>query len=227
MNATFIILGYGIPKNILKDDNYARYLPLVFNTIFETHRKEKSGRTHVILCGGPTDMYRPYRRTEAAEMKRLFLKHLKQLRSQDRRQLSLHIERRSLSTLENLVFAKELMVKKRIPTKTVTVFCEFTRAQRIKKLGKRIFGPRTDWQVVPIDFDTSANRYLDREFLTAKESKVLKFDLWALRNRRNFDRWHNLFVEKLSFLRTVSPKHQVEAIEQWWRIQFKTLKVPR
>lgn len=226
MNRVFLILGYGIPKNIHRDDNYRRYLSLVFNTIFEASRKDTAGPAQIIFCGGPTDMYKPYRRTEAAEMEKFFRASLRKLQTQERRNFTLHQEKKSLSTLENLVFTKSLLSRKRIKTRQVTVFCEYTRHRRISVLGKNIFGSTTV-RVVPIDFDTSTNRYLDPKFLAAKESKVLKFDLWALENSKNFARWHNLFVEKIAFLRSIPPKRQVRAIEQWWRIQFRTLKTPR
>ena len=74
MKNIFLILGYGIPKNISKDGNYNFYLKIVFNRIFEITIKKCLIEPLVILSGGKTDCFSPYARTEAEEMTKLFNK---------------------------------------------------------------------------------------------------------------------------------------------------------
>jgi len=70
--------------------------------------------------------------------------------------------------------------------------------------------------VIPVDFDTSANRYLDPKFLTKKERLVLKYDLWALKNSTNLKKYHKIFEDKLKFLRKAGPEAHTEAVKEWW-----------
>lgn len=63
---TFFINGYGIPKDILEDGNYKRYL----KECWEFIRAASDGRNiRLVLSGGFTNANFP-RRTEAAEMQR-------------------------------------------------------------------------------------------------------------------------------------------------------------
>jgi hypothetical protein len=73
-----------------------------------------------------------------------------------------------------------------------------------------------NFTVIPIDFDTSPNRYLDPKFLVKKERLVLKHDLWALESSTNLKKYHRLFEEKLKFLRQAGPKVHTKAIKEWW-----------
>lgn len=72
MNNIFLVFGYGVPKNILKDENYNFYLKIVFNKIYDLVVKNKIYKPITICCGGETDMFKPYKRTEADEMIKLF-----------------------------------------------------------------------------------------------------------------------------------------------------------
>ena len=64
-----LIPGYGVPRDLFKDVNYRAYLSLCFNALFE---KYQDARGTIVLSGGATDCFRPYRRTEAHEMRRWF-----------------------------------------------------------------------------------------------------------------------------------------------------------
>lgn len=72
MKNSFLIPGYGVPKNILKDENYNFYLKIILNAIFDLTVKKKQEKSVIIFSGGKTDCYRPYKRTEADEMIKLF-----------------------------------------------------------------------------------------------------------------------------------------------------------
>ncbi len=48
------------------------YLKIVFNKIYDLVVKNKIYKPITICCGGETDMFKPYKRTEADEMIKLF-----------------------------------------------------------------------------------------------------------------------------------------------------------
>lgn len=221
MNNIFIILGYGVPKNILSDGNYGHYLPITFNTIYEASIRG-AAKPVVVFSGGPTDIFKPYRRVEATEMARFFREQLKKLPPRQRN-WRMYSEQKSLSTLENLLFAKDLLKKQRVTGSNITIFCEATREHRVSVLAKRLFGKHYSLHVVPIDFDTSSNRYLGADFFETKEARVLQLDLWALKSADNYKRYHQLFLEKISFLRSKGAKHHAKAIEEWWQMKLKAI----
>lgn len=72
MKNIFLVFGYGIPKDILKDENYNFYLKMVFNQIYNLVIEKNIDNPVIICSGGKTDMYKPYKRTESTEMTKLF-----------------------------------------------------------------------------------------------------------------------------------------------------------
>jgi len=211
MDQIFIVPGYGVPADIFADDAYRAYLGFAFNRIFE--RAEEGGGIAVIFCGGKTDMFPPYRRSEAGEMKRYFSQLMR--RACVRRKTkgwTLLTDSASLSTLENLLNAKKLAEARKLGGR-VSVFCEFTRRGRIGKFARIIFGRA---EILPLDFSLSSNRYLGADYLQAKEREAIAFDSWALRSEENFRKYHRNFVEKFAFLRSYGPDRRQEAIKTWW-----------
>lgn len=217
MNNVFLVFGYGIPKDIMKDENYAVYLRLVFNTIYDLMAKKRfSERVTIIFSGGKTDLYKPFNRTEAEEMIKLFKQFsARPLVKNITKNWALLAEKRSLSTLENFLYCKEMLVQKKFKTKKIHIFCEQTRTLRIKKLSKKIF-EKYGVKVIPIDFDTSEHRYLDPAFLAQKEKTELKHSLWALKNHFNLEKHHKVFKEKLALLKKVKPEDRQKALKKWW-----------
>ena len=65
---------------------------------------------------------------------------------------------------------------------------------------KRLFSTRYKLKVVGIDFDVSANRYLDPKIIKEKEALETKYALWALKDYDNFIQLHNLYLNKLEYL---------------------------
>jgi len=189
---TFIILGYGVPKNIIKDQNYNFYLRTVFNKIFDLANSKPAD---IIFCGGRTNLVKPYQKSESAEMIRLF-KTLCQrpFLKNYIKSWKLIGESKSISTLENLIYAKKL-----IRGKESYIFCEVTRSSRISKITSRIF-KGCKLRVLPIDFDQSKNRYELKE-IKRKESVALKLDLKALQNDKNLKLHHNIYVLKIKLSR--------------------------
>ena len=149
---TYLILGYGIPKKMKIDDNYPRYLGIVFNSIFSQTRNSADAST-IMFCGGMTDMVKPYKRNEAQETMQFFKAFADRDACRKTTKLwNFLLEKKSLSTLENLIYAKQILDGKKIDTSTLTIFCEETRCKRVKRLAKKIFGKAN---VISVDFDVS------------------------------------------------------------------------
>jgi len=223
MKNIFLIFGYGIPKNIFADENYNLYLKTVFNQVYDLVTKDKVSSPLIICSGGKTDCFKPYKRTEGDEMVK-FLKKLCQqsfLKSVTKNWLFVS-EKTSLSTLENFLHCRGILKKQKI-TARLYIFCEQTRAKRVKILAKKILAKKYNQTVIPVDFDTSANRYLAPKFLAEKERLVLKHDLLALENTTNLKKYHQLFEEKLKFLRKAGPEVHTKAVQEWWKQEINKL----
>jgi hypothetical protein len=215
MKNIFIVPGYGIPKNILEDQPYKKYLGLVFNYIFETCTKTNSWAPIIIFCGGPTDVFKPYKRTEAEEMKKLFWKYTKRgFVKNYTKKWNYNIENISLSTVENILFAKKIAdeIKSK---KNFYIFGEYTRKLKIQIFAKKIIGK--NFKVVPFDFDLSINRYRDPQFIQKKEKIDIKFGLKAIADKNFLIEYRKLFIEKLAYLRKMGPTRHKEAINVWWK----------
>lgn len=213
MNNVFIILGYGIPKDILEDENYNIYLKMAFNSIFDISTKEKTAPV-IIFCGGKTDMLEPYERTEADEMLRLFdalmnRGHCKEIT----KDWKLIAEDRSISTLENLIFAKEVIEKEKLQSREIYLIFEATRFNRIKTLSEKIFDNEVG--LIPFDFSQNAQRYAKVELIQKKENNALKFDMLLIGKEISFEEYHDMYLKKMGILRT-HPKNHDEAVKKLW-----------
>ena len=218
MNKIFLILGYGIPKDIFEDLEYRSYLAAAFNNIFKYAREHKEGKIRIIFSGGKTDMIAPYKRSEAGEMKNFFDFLAKREFVRDlTKDWTLLTDTASLSTMENILNSKKIIEKRNIKSARIGIFCEFTRKSRITKLAKTIFGSGYKVEVFAIDFSISQNRYLDIAYIIEKEKNALKFDLWALESEENLKVYHKKFSDKFKFLRSYGPEKHQEAIQVWWK----------
>ncbi len=217
MDKVFIILGYGIPKDIFQDSEYESYLDAAFNGIFEYSRAHAGEKIRIIFCGGKTDMIPPYKRSEAGEMKRYFesLGKREFLKKQTKG-WTLLTDAASLSTMENLQNAKRIIEGKKLSAARPGIFCEYARKGRIRKLADKIFGKDAKAEIIPIDFSISENRYLPGKYILEKEKNALRFDFWALESEDNFRAYHKNFSDKFKFLRSYGPERHQEAIRIWW-----------
>lgn len=223
MKQVFLVFGYGVPKDILHDEQYRFYLSVVFNTIYEMVTKQNCADPVILCSGGPTDMFPPYKRTEAEEMIRL-LKHFAERPFLKERtaQWTFIPETHALSTLENMLNCQAIMEKEQLQDAQVTIFCEYTRQDRIQTVAKNVLQQHV--AIVPIDFDVSENRYLDPAFIAKKEEAELKHSLWALKNPENLKKHHALFQEKIDFLRNAGPDVHGEKIKEWWIQKLRELE---
>lgn len=226
MKNIFLILGYGIPKDILKDENYNFYLKMVFNKIYAYETESKDANPFIICCGGGSDMFEPYQRNEADEMARFLAAFIKDkpVLEPITKNWQFISEKESLSTLENLINSKKIIQQKKIKKANVIIFCEQIRSKRIKTIAKKIFSQSYRVQVVPIDFDISSNRYLPPDFINKKEKAELKHSLWALQSPKNFKKYHKVFEEKIEYLRKAGPSIHVEAVKRWWEQKLEELE---
>jgi len=209
----FIILGYGVPKNVLNDNNYNFYLRTVFNKIFDLARSKKA---IIIFSGGKTNLLLPYNKSEGSEMLKLFrvLCRRKFLASKIRNWKIL-AETTAISTLENLVNSRRLLKSKKLLSGLVYIFCEQTRGGRVKIIARKIFGKNI--KVISIDFDNNSNRYLAEKFIREKESRELKLALWSLKNPENFKQAHQFYQDKFKYFRKIKKSGEdVNFIREWW-----------
>lgn len=226
MTHTFLIFGYGIPKDILKDETYSLYLTPVFNHIYSTVTEKQITNPLIITCGGKTDMQKPYIRSEAGEMIRFF-RHLISERPY-LKPITKHwkwlAESTSLSTLENILNSKKILDKLGVVGGPITIFCETTRAKRVQTVAKKVFGAKQPIRVVPIDFDLSEHRYLGAEYIHRKESRETQHSLWALKSPENLKKHHTLFQKKFDYLRQRGTKAHTAAIKEWWDTELQRIQ---
>jgi hypothetical protein len=217
----YFILGYGVPKDMLSDKHYDRYFSQAFNCIYN----QSAGAPAVIIfSGGSTDCYKPYKRTEGAEMLKLFKKFCNQsFVRKSVKQWKLLIENKSLSTLENLLFAKNILIGRNINRGNLTIFCEATRDRRIKILAGKIFSKLFKIKIVPVNFDTSINRYCSKDFLDKKEKKSLKLELRVLKDKRLLKKARGLCLERLEMFRKEGYDKNPAVVKKWWEEVFMKL----
>jgi hypothetical protein len=218
MKNVFFIFGYGVPKNILQDENYNSYLKTVFNKIYDFTIQKNITDPIIICSGGPTDLFRPYKRTEAEEMIRFFQNLIKRPYLKPiAKNWSFIPEKNSLSTLENLLNCQAILTKNKITRGNLHIFCEQTRRRRVKILTQKLLTKNFHLKITPIDFNTSPDRYFDPKFLAKKEKLVLRYDLWALKNYANFQKYHQTFTDKFGSLRRAKPATRPEVMKVWWQ----------
>jgi len=133
----FLVLGYGIPKNILVDENYNFYLKITFNTIFNIVQKNNITEPIIICTGGKTDMYPPYKRSEGEEMVRFF-KHL--IQKSNIKKVTKNgnlLQKKNLCRhWKILFFAKKLLMDIRIHIPTYMFFQNFLDVPVFQTLQK-------------------------------------------------------------------------------------------
>lgn len=218
----YVICGYGLPKDIRKDQNYLTYLHVAFNRIYAESVNQS---TILIPSGGSTSCEPPFVGTEAEIMENYLEQHIEHAGiTEQTRDWKFYPEKESLSTLENLLFVKNIVNQNNF-VGDVIVFCEKTREERIKKIAMSVFGDRVA-NIIAIDFDVSRNRYLDPQVIAKKEAEELRESLWALENPERIEKHHKLFEKKLVFLRGEQKRGvlHVDAVAEWYKIRPQIVK---
>lgn len=210
----YLICGYGIPKDIRGDQNYCTYLHLVFNRMYELSARQDAV---IIPCGGPTNCEPPFEGTEA-QLIAEFLRDLmnREVTREHTRGWNIFPETKSLSTLENFIFAKEIIQQQALKGR-MHVFCEKTREQRIRLFADHIFQDQAV-DIFAIDFDISKNRYLSPEAIRQKEDLATQEGLWTLQSPERMQKHHELFDAKFAFLRKRQSEgcSHVDAVREWY-----------
>lgn len=197
MTHTYFIFGYGVPKDITTDSNYSRYLSEVVANI-------EQDNTTVVCVGGPTDLHPPYNRTEAEVM---------QAYLQAKSLLSKKLDQ-GISTIENLLAVKEYLTQHQ--QKEATIFCEWTRKERIAELAQKILNIKIN--VVGIDFDQSPRRSQAADSLQEKEQALLKLENAAINSQDNRQTFHQLYEKKLTMLREAGIEQFETVMNTWWQL---------
>lgn len=114
-----IVCGYGI----VADERLVAYVRRVIEYASE-HRLDM-----LILCGGQT--IRDEERTEAETLRKVI--------GDDATQFHLLMEETSISTLHNLLYSRQLIEARRLPVKSLTIFCDTLRLMKVFCLSKLLF----------------------------------------------------------------------------------------
>ncbi len=202
MKYFFIVLGYGVPRDIMEDLNYSIYLRGVLGRIFDLIGNTGDNQGTVFFCGARTDFFPPYRRNEATEMRKLFRHLLNRdvLRGLTSR-LKLSQDKCSFSALESLRSAANV-IQDLYGEWRIIVFCEHTRTGRILKLAQHIFNAMGyGVRVIPIDFDQSDLRYHDREAIEQRERGETEYALNALGSSELYEIYLKASRRRVSMLR--------------------------
>lgn len=195
------INGYGVPQDIFSDPSYHSYLGQVFNYLWDRYAKTP---VTIICAGGPTDMVKPYKRTEAGEMARWFLPRIRAARISRRWKVMKAPD--GLNVLDNMLAVHGL-----VGGNTLNYFCEVTRVKKTEALGRAIFGRRI--RIVPIDFDTSPPRY-DTATRRAMEAEDERFCMRALKDPSFARRLRTANMLKLQTLRRLPPTRRARDIDR-------------
>jgi hypothetical protein len=176
----------------------------------------------IIVCGGPTNGLPPFDATEAAGM----AEYLGELRNRESMlgqcdAWTIYQEGESLSSLENLVFAKRLMTRENLEG-SITIFCEATRETRIQETGRLIFG---EVKIQAIDFDVTKNRYLDSAVTQQREDLALQEALWTLQDDTRLASHHAFYEKKFAWFREQAAQGipHVDSIEAWYKTKLHEL----
>lgn len=209
---TYVICGYGIPKNIETDHNYFIYLNTVFNQIFEGAQNEAAS---IIVCGGPTNCEPPFDGTEA-EIISEYLKGLldREEVKEQTKGWKIILEDQSLSSLENLINAEKIIKDNGLTRPTI--FCEATRGERMRRLAGAIMGS-DQIELRTIDFDVSKNRYHSSRLIKKRERAAVENDLWVLGDPTRLEKHHQIFLEKLELIRGLQAQgwSHFDAVAEW------------
>lgn len=197
-----IVPGYGVPTDIFNDETYKKYFRIVECWVDQCEDEE----INLIFCGGNTDLDPPYDRIEAEEMKKLWEKKFLW------KNVRVWTEKDSLSSLDNQMGAKKIMDANGWKVLPV-LFCERTRLERIRIIGKWVYG--SEVEVVPVDLYTE-EQLKDLTLMTAKEEAQKMAVLWAIQNETNLNKYRQMFVEKFRILREAKPWEREEKLKEMY-----------
>ena len=143
-----IIMGYGIPDEIIEDGNYNDYLEESLAQIDILKIKT------IILCGGRTNPKYPFK-SEAGEMERL-IHHLRP--KNDYRILKVGT---SITSEDNLIHSRLVILKNDLSPDSIIVFCEYTRTAKTMIHAAHFLTYQIPFIVKGINFDATRNMRKD------------------------------------------------------------------
>jgi hypothetical protein len=222
MNATkktcAVILGYGIPRDILTDGNYRKYLQEAHAVI------NRNSITDIVFCGGHTNCHHP-EKSEAAEMQRLFEKihadHFVMLQKATNEIPEFSVEQvlfmrhelekiqadflntphhytlldTSITSFDNITGLGVYMLVKNFDQ--AIVFCEQSRRFKIKLLCKKLIQKGMTTNIIGINFDASRT--------WSKDTKQLA---------DYFLTWGQLFFPTIGHWRNARQRRHIERVSQ-------------
>lgn len=201
-----LVSGYGVPEDIITDKNYFSYLTQVFNFLFDRFANSKGT---IVLSGGSTDCFSPFKRTEAREMKKWFGKKIREVQKETEQKIpwKFVLDNKALSTVENLLFFKPFAKGK------IFIFAEKTRTARVKKLAQKIFTNKIN--LIFFDFDASFTRY-HKNAIKKRETGAIATNLPAAIDRQKLLEVRKAVKRKLALMRKCGPE---EGLKRWMKIK--------
>jgi len=161
-------------------------------------------------------MKKPYKRTEAEEMMKLF----NNIDSQKSENLIKIKEDRSLSTIENLINSKKILEKLRLGNARVNIFCDKLRSYRVETLASEIFN---NFEIISYKF--AGNKYKKvKRLIKEKERLGIKYYLWAMKDKDNWKIYRKNLKERLRILRNTPPNKWNEVEVEIWKKAIKEFK---
>lgn len=220
MYQIFIILGYGVPKNIFKDQNYFNYLSRCFNYIYQKTVDYPDKKQILFFTGGNTDCFKPYKRKEAFEIKKRFFDFTKNNNKLKRlsKKWQVILESKALSTIENIWFARQNL-NGHLKGSEIFIFTEFTRKDKVNKMAKLCFKDKQikKIQIIAVDFDVSANRYLDKAIIVKKEKLGYEQAKEVIKDKDKYKIYRKHLEDKIKLLRKTSINNRDKALQKWWQ----------
>lgn len=168
----------------------------------------------IIFGGGNTDYFRPFDRYESVEMRKLFmaLANRKFVGTQTRK-WAYRVEKKSLSTLETLLYSRDILRREHIRGGNLYIICETLREKRAAVVGAKLFGHRFKIRMLPCDFHTDSYRY-DLNLWKKAELEAIKQDLFVLKNPKYLNLYRLAFKKKVEFFKTMPDNHD-RAVVLW------------
>lgn len=220
MKQVFIVPGYGIPPNTLKDNAYRAYLTSVTKQVTNYLKTRPLTKCVLIFCGGKTALDKPFNRTEAGEMVRLFTHVSRNTLSSS--QIKINKEQKSISSLENLVNANNALQRLTKTKKQVIIFFERTRAYRGRELAKIVIKGKKI-KVIPVDLYTP-EQMKHIKLMQKKDKLSLNASLWALRSTEHYKKLHRIYLRRIRILRRTPPGNREVVNRNLWTEALQMMK---
>ena len=121
-------------------------------------------------------------------------------------------EENSISSVENLVESKKI-IDEYSGINKIYVSTDEQRVDRNRKIAEVVFG---QCEMLAVDLSHDLEKE-SSEIVEEKEKLALKISLWALQNKENYDKLHELYQQKYEHLRQFPDELRKQKEIEWWK----------